>query len=490
MKTNRAGFSLFVIAVARRTLPACRPRTLVTILPWLAVGSWLAWTNPASAFYDDLCFVSKGTNWTIGNCLANSKPTCSITKNCVSASCGANAASEKNSTCTSPVQSSFGNGEDPHARSMIHADSVYLLAQAVGIDGRAAYFIAAYGDTPDKSGEFILMIPASGGLYTPYADPLHATIALPDLFRGSALGSSIHFPLFTGNPEKIVPDSADEGVSRLRSWALGDGSGHFPNPCLGGLTLPSPPPQSSYFQGDKCYVSSSVYSFEGGAYHVNQSANVAISGDSSFQSGDLPFNSASPEQISATDKPVFADDLQGLLDASPARYDGVHPVPLALLKIGVYLHSLMDRVSHAPVMTPLKVPATSSSSNFTGAIVWKIPHPYLHFEEVGIPTLSPRTEQALSLAYDELARFAKQNPQFMAPHPVITAKSKVVPALVNTVLNQRSAAARLSQLDNLAKSLGYYALSQPEPIVAPPSPPSPPVRPGCGRTGSGPDTCQ
>jgi hypothetical protein len=46
---------------------------------------------------------------------------------------------------------------------------------------------------------------------------------------------------------------------------------------------------------------------------------------------------------------VFAGDLRHLLNLSPARLsDGVTPVPLTLLKIGVYLHSLMDRVSHAP----------------------------------------------------------------------------------------------------------------------------------------------
>jgi hypothetical protein len=500
MTINRAGFlrRSFVIGIAGSKFKVSRPRALAKILPWVVVGYSLVWPNPSSAFYDDLCFASQGAKWTIANCLANSSPYCSITNDCVPASCGANPASEKNLTCNEPVEKSFPNGEQDslyHPRSMIHADSVYLLAQAVGLDGRAAYFIAAYGDTPDRAGgQFILMVSASGGGYTPYEDPLHATIALPDLFRGSALGSAIHFPLFTGNPRKIVPDSIHEGISRLRSWALGDGSGNFPTPCLGGLTFPSRP-DLSYFQGDKCYVSSSDYSFEGGAYHINQSPNVSISitipggasSETSFQSGDQPFSGPSSKPFSATDKTEFADDLQGLLNGSPAKFDGVHPVPLALLKIGVYLHSLMDRVSHAPVLTPLTVPTTSSSSNFTGAIDWIIPHSYLHFEEVGIPTLSSRTETALSLAYDELALFAKQNPEFMAPHPVITAKSKVVPALVNSVLNQRSAAARLSSLEKLSQTLGYYPLTQPEPIVAPPSRP---VRPGCGRTESGSDTCQ
>jgi len=446
----------------------------------------LVWANSSSAFYDDLCFAPQGADWKVANCLANSAPHCSIKNDCVPASCGADAASEKNSQCTSPVAASFGNGEDPHARSMIHADSIYLLAQAVGLDGRAAYFIAAYGDTPDKAGQFILMVSASGGGYTPYTDPLHATIALPDLFRGSARGSAIHFPLFTGEALKIVPDSNHEGVSRLRSWALGDGSGHFPPPCIGGLTFPSHPAKS-YFIGEKCYVSSSALGFEGGADRVNQTANVSLSGDTSFQSGDQPFSSPSSAKISAADKPVFADDLQGLLDGSPARFDGVRPVPLALLKMGVYLHSLMDRVSHAPALTPLTVPATSPSSDFTGGLDWTIPHPYLHFEEVGIPTLSSRTEQALNLAYDELALFAKRNAEFLAPHPVITAKSKVVPALINSVLNERAAAARLNALEKLSRTLGYYALTQPEPIVVPP--PRPP-RPGCGHTDSGSDTCQ
>jgi hypothetical protein len=423
-----------------------------------ATAAVLSSKTPSSAFFDDLCFSSNGA---LGNCLANSTPYCSITGDCVPISCGADAASEQNSQCFGPVN--FVAGGDPKARSMVHADSVYLLAQAVGLDARAAYFIATYGDTPDKIGEFILMVPALGGRYAPYQDPQHKTLPLPDLVRGSALGTSIHFPLVTDAPQ-IAPDPTDsihEGVSRLRSWALGDEFEIFQTPCLGGLTFQNRV-TLSYFSGERCYVSTSIppFSFEGGTYGVNQSVNVTAS--PSYQSGDQPFQSSSYEGIQAQDAPVFAGDLRHLLNLSPARLaDGVTPVPLALLKIGVYLHSLMDRVSHTPALVPLTLSGPPANRTFDGALSFPFSHAYLHFEEVGIPTLSRRTETALGLAYDELQVFARQHPEFIAKNRRVTAKSEVVSPLVNLVLNQRSAAVRLTRLDTLSRTLGYASLTQP-----------------------------
>jgi hypothetical protein len=368
---------------------------------------------------------------------------------------------------------------------MIHADSVYLLAKAVGLQDRVAYFLAAYGDTPDKKNQFILMIPTSGG-YAPDADPQHATIALPGLFRGSATGDGIHFPLVAGTVGSS-PDPTDtvhEGVSRLRSWALAGGS----FPCFGGLTVPSGTGASlSYFSGAQCYVSSSSsFSFESGTYHVNQTANVT--GGASYQSGDQIFSDSSG-LITGTGSYAFADDLQGLLNASTGRLsDGITPVPVAILAMGVYLHSLMDRVSHAPALVSLTASGLVANLTFTAVPDnWTaLPHPYLHFEEVGIPVLSPRTETALNLAYDELTVFAGLHPEYMTSPPVIAAKSSVVPPLVSTVLNQRSAAARLAQLEQLSKSLGYSWFAQGTGLSGHPVNPG---RPGCGQIGTV-NTCE
>jgi hypothetical protein len=240
---------------------------------------------------------------------------------------------------------------------------------------------------------------------------------------------------------------------------LGDESGNFPNPCLGGVTFPNVE-TSSYFSGTGCYVSSSFFSFEGWTYRVNQNVNVTSFND--YQSGDQPFDkSFTSNEVRAQDSPVFAGDLQGHLNQSPARLaDGVTPVPLALLKIGVYLHSLMDRVSHAPALLPLTLSGPPANLTFDSPVSFPFPHTYLHFEEVGIPVLSPRTETALALAYDELVVFAGQHPEFMAKHPRIAAKLEVVPPLVYLVLNQRSAAVRLTRLETLSHALGYASLTQ------------------------------
>jgi hypothetical protein len=474
-----------------------RLRTITKILLWVVLADYLVWPNPSSAFYDDLCFTSPGATATVGNCLANTAPNCSIvttyvTKSyCVPASCGANAASETNATCVANVNASFNNGNAPNARSMIHADSIYLLAKAVGLQDRVAYFLAAYGDTPDKDGQFILMLPACTGgptTYYPDTDPQHATIALPGLYRGSASGDSIHFPLVTGtvagtpNPT----DTIHEGVSRLRSWALGSSS----FPCFAGLTAPTGTGASlSYYSGAQCYVSSSPspISFEGGTYHVNPTANVTSF--ATYQSGDQIFSSSSG-LIIGTGSYWFEDDLQGQLNASTGRLaDGVTPVPMAILAMGVYLHSLLDRVSHAPALVPLTVSGPSTNVSFDAKSTYfpSHSHAYLHFEEVGIPVLSPRTENALNLAYDELTAFAALNPTFMTSSPVVAPKSNVVPPLVNTVLNQRSAAVRLARLEELSKTLGYSWLAQGSNVLC--GHPVNPGRPGCGQVGEA-NTCE
>lgn len=481
------------------------------ILSWVVVAAYLVWPNSASAFYDDLCFVppeTTGGNYQVGDCLPNISPYCFATTAgptagtpCVPTTdstgnplnCGADPGSEGNSLCYSnvtfvPLSNSTG------ARSMIHADSVYLLAKAVGLQDIVAYFIAAYSDTPDRAEEgFILMVPTSGGGYTQYTDPLHKTIALPGLYRDYPTGNGIHFPLVRGTPS-ATPDPTDtihEGVSRLRSWALGTNQ----YPCLGGLTLPSGRGASlSYFSGTKCYVQSSSptssISFERGAYLVNSIANVG-----GYPSGDQPFASTTPttspckmsEAISSGCSYVFAGDLVAALTASTGRLCG-NVVPLAPLQMGVYLHSLMDRVSHTPMLGSLTMSGSAKDLAFSpNDVTPSYGHPYLHFEEVGIPRpLSSRTEKALNLAYDELAKFAALNRGLAGG--TVKAKSSVVPPLVHTVLTQRSAADRLAKLETLSTSLGYSTLltsSSSCPIVTTKPPPA-----NCGQTASGFNTCQ
>jgi hypothetical protein len=447
---------------------------------WWAIGlisvAFLG-ANHGIAFYDDVCFTQQGA---VQNCLANATPNCSITGNCVPTSCGADNASETNSSCLVPVNNSFSNGSAPNARSTIHADSIYLIAQAVGIDPRAAYFIAAYGDAPDH-GQFEMMVPATAGdyqgTYVPYTDTSHATIAVTNLLRTSVLGTGIHFPLVMGLASvPATPDPTDsvhEGVSHLRNWVFSSGSGR---PCLGGLTTENSS-NSSYFSGSACYVSSSSYSFESGKYNVNQAANVVLSGGGSYQSGDQPFDGASPEGVYSTDSPTFAGDLQGLLNTSTGRLsDGKTPVPVVLLAMGVYLHSLLDRVSHAMALVPTTVSGTSNDLAFDTGISFPFSHAYLHFEEVGIGTLAGRTAVALNLAYSELSAWANQqlallrafpvvyagNVLLVNPNATITSQSDIVNALVTQILNQPSAATRLSNFATKANTYGYAPLTQPK----------------------------
>src|SRR5262249_29618034 len=129
-------------------------------------------------------------------------------------------------------------------RSMIHADCVNLLAQAVGFSADDANWISAYGEVPDY-GQFeptdMTGQPLDRGAYPP---------ARLDGFERTSFttgGALFHFvPLYNGgsaappagvdglHPSTEAP-STEYFVAHVRDWAMA-GSGASPLLCTGGLT--------------------------------------------------------------------------------------------------------------------------------------------------------------------------------------------------------------------------------------------------------------
>src|SRR5262245_54194464 len=91
----------------------------------------LLFAMPAHAFLEDLCLPRKGRKGPLSWCL---NPNCLNPLNMPNRSC---------------LQQNIDFFTLPPGRSMIHADSTYFIAQALGYRPDVAYWIAAYNEVTD-----------------------------------------------------------------------------------------------------------------------------------------------------------------------------------------------------------------------------------------------------------------------------------------------------------------------------------------------------
>ena len=105
--------------------------TMSVVLGSAVVALGLTAPRPASAFLEDICIPRVGSG--LKDCLAP-------------ASACRNPAMAQNRGC---LLEAVQFAAIPPGRSMIHADSTYFIAQALGYRADVAYWIAAYNETAD-----------------------------------------------------------------------------------------------------------------------------------------------------------------------------------------------------------------------------------------------------------------------------------------------------------------------------------------------------
>ena len=248
----------------------------------------------------------------------------------------------------------------PPGRSMIHADSTYFIAQALGYRADVAYWIAAYNETADygqyapidqcgaqatstNSGASYITAKFNGFQRTNNTTdgPLYHYVLN---FSPNGQGTDVHgasgvqavYPFHYPPPGyPVTIDDVYQGtLYDLRQWAMkpDDGPGLL---CTAGYTTPN---GSSNFSGPKCL------------------AGVPISG-----TVPLLENHAVGPAINVTSGPKILDNSNGVVDYTQlkswlddkSRTTGVlfddpakPPVPVQIARIGLYLHSLQDTSSH------------------------------------------------------------------------------------------------------------------------------------------------
>jgi len=319
---------------------------------------------PAHAFLEDLCLPRQQGGPALSWCL---NPTCAQTP-------------PPNRACPQQI---FEFGTIKPGRSMIHADSTYFIAQALGYRADVAYWIAAYNEVADYT-QYVpidqcgvqaanvnsiangntLPIgstkpkPNSGADYiTARFNGFRRTNLQTDgpldhyvvSFSPNGQGTDVHgaagvqalYPLYyprPGYPEHI-DDTYQKTLANLRQWAL------IPTTdpgllCAVGLTDST---------GTKCLTGATITGKVPILVNPVNPTPLAINTVTGPKILDLLTN---PNNTSQT-KTVYYDKLQSYLD-DPAQTTGKlwldatpGPVPVQIARIGLYLHVLQDTSSHA-----------------------------------------------------------------------------------------------------------------------------------------------
>ena len=370
---------------------------------------------PLHAFLEDLCLPRKGSNATLQWCV---RPTC------------AGPYQDPNAAC--PQQTADFITIMP-GRSMIHADSTYFIAQALGYRADVAYWIAAYNENADYSQYLpidqcgvMASTSNSGKSYiTAYFNGFLRTSQDTDgpldhyvvNFSPNGTGTDVHgpqgvsgvYPLHYPKPGYPVhiDDVYQKTLANLRQWGMLKTT----DPgvlCTVGLT-----------EGDGCLETGRI---------IGTVPFFLRTGIGSFNI-DVPVGKKVLNYTSDANgtKIDTYDQLQNYLNASAGRLwksSPPVPVPVQVARIALYLHVLQDSSSHATYCGD--DPPSAPGGCDPGTYMWKDsdgniqlsfgngcankPHIAGHVQETGSGSnsLPLRDYVALNNTVDELIVFGNQ----------------------------------------------------------------------------------
>lgn len=307
------------------------------------LGLLLAGVSPAHAFLEDLCLPRRAADGTLSWCI---RPDCPVADRFPNRACA--------------VQLADFLTVQP-GRSMIHHDSTYFIAQALGFRADVAYWIAAYNEVTDytqyapidQCGVQASTTNTGASFITAQFNGFQRTNTNTDgpldhyivNFSPGGNGLDVHgaggvqalYPFHYPKPGYPVQidDTYQKTLANLRQWGMMRST----DPgllCTVGLT-----------DGNRCLEGT-----------INGVVPIVVRG-----SGDrginlnvpagkkvlnyVPATSTAPAQV------TYYEKLQSYLD-DPAKTTGTlylaetpTPVPVQIARFGLYLHTLQDASSHA-----------------------------------------------------------------------------------------------------------------------------------------------
>jgi hypothetical protein len=393
----------------------------------------------AMAFGDDLCF--HASTGSLFNCIEHQDP------------CGPPNTSKscKTQIALDVVDSA---SQAKHPRSMLHLDATFYLAQAVGIHYEAAHRIAAYNQVTDL-GTYTpvnlrgnpLVDPAlcKGSqqpveckyLVKPMNGLVRTSIATGgSFFHYGALNNPKHMPVNGLAPLKNDP-TIESMITNLRAWI-------FANTFLCTAGLNGPQTGTCYLKGNG--KPGEIY---GTIPTLEQDPRL-----------DVQFKIIINEQI------IHEDEEQLVLASQLESYVGKTETPDA--KMGIYLHTLQDRISHHSCLdtTWLSAPSLTAGGNFVANYPREQCHQGIHLlwhtwetgsMQENVPASQRTLYAALEVSYDELLNYAQRKgwarPQASDPKY----KTEVLWAIHNA-LQMPNPEKRLGNLMQSMDNFGYLRL--------------------------------
>jgi uncharacterized membrane protein YgcG len=352
-------------------------------------------------------------------------------------------------------------------RSMIHADSVNLLAQAVGFPVDDANWISAYGEVPDY-GQFeptdMQGQPLDGGAYQ--------TVDLEGFKRTNiTLGGSLYhyISIYNGGSatgptgiDGLHPNTQDATteyfLTHVRNWAMA-GGGTSPPICAAGLTVESA--NGDYATGSTCFALSGQPALVDWTWETAGPQTYTI--NSGLQVLDAPDGGAA----------VLSDQFDTVVGNGAVRVEDA--------RLGIYAHVLADRISHHACTDTCAMAgptsggsSTWSESETSSMYCAQTYHALFHIWETGVdftalPAADRTTEATLSALYDELVSFATARNTLRSGAGDAATKSALVTAMA-TALEIQAVDARISAMAKVACDNGYQPF---------------PGAPACGSSGAG-----
>lgn len=288
----------------------------------LVVLAIAAGPRQAMAFSEDEC-ASKNGGW----------------RACVERACQPGG---ENLVCESATMATQYTGgvvsQSTGARSVHHFDVTYLLAQSVGFTPRQAYQIASYDeatdsgvfDLRDAQANLVFDRTACKGTASDAPQCIFNTINIGGVGRNNFNSGGIFFHFHTlptqanvGDGLTPQPDNAQQEpfLFNLKQWALGKSV-----LCMAGLTSTATP-------GSGCYVSPvrKQTTLLGRIPFVNQlGTHLELDWFANVAEQKIAVDSQSGQLTPASD---LARELPPYVDPQ-------------LVRLGIYIHALQDRISH------------------------------------------------------------------------------------------------------------------------------------------------
>jgi len=313
-------------------------------------------------------------------------------------------------------------GETSLCRGIIHFEAVYFTAQAVGFTGEMAYFIAAFSQAIDFT-QYRALDSCGNNLPLRYwTPPLRGLLRTSTVSGGSIRHLGVPFGKHTKTTNALSPNwrAKEEGtLTEGKQWAFGRSD----QLCHGGFTQSEE--AGNPFSGRKCAsggeLTSDVSKLVSGP--IPLSGGITKLGPQILHFDCEPScwcnNSCTPGAPPLTPKNVIVaegSNFGDYLARSPfARLENGAPVPELIARLGIFMHWLSDRASHASCTNTeaSRVTGPDPDGNFIITLDTyacnALTHGMEHYWEQGMgDKTTPGSEAALRLYYQELSEFAQE----------------------------------------------------------------------------------